>query len=591
MPKSSNTHVTQSLSHSSAMLNQDNLAQHTQHHHQLNEKRDFVQEFLDALDPSSAPQSDPGLEPVELTLDIVLKGSNSNSKVLTYEPSQQHSSIRPAQQILQYTQQYKQSKYSHLSQIQEHPASHNIVDKRKKISKEHQSPSHITEPRSLLQIDRRNLVDGARRKDGNGMAEKLDTKRGKKRKQDADNVEQNVQDLEIHDPHIYRVKRKRQTDDTHLKSAPQKANNDKKAKKCHGQEDRRVLNQQGEDKRKVQKKRAPLYDDVTNQESSGYDCHSRRRLRQYRHLHLSPILGRNSENTIHVKPAKTDSNKPRKILTHGSLIMNQFVSQNVSRERITIPEKLDHLGIFKKGKASRKTTIQQDIKYGFSEFAFLNYSNGPKEHHLREQCNEHIVTSEYFIDERRNDCAVISKSNSISSKILNDERPNRASTISPSNDELDINTRISLCPKNNNNVNSHRDSQLSQSNADFNQQQPRRRNINDTTPRIDHVLCSEPLEDVLGAMLEFEESRSPLRTHEDAVEPRNSQQSIPIESIPVVSESFLHPHANSQYYECDVPFPTSWQVHNTTYPHEQMYRIDDNLVLAHPICFDISGDA
>lgn len=43
------------------MLSHDNLARHTLHHQELDIKRDFVQEYLESLDPPAAPALDPDL--------------------------------------------------------------------------------------------------------------------------------------------------------------------------------------------------------------------------------------------------------------------------------------------------------------------------------------------------------------------------------------------------------------------------------------------------------------------------------------------------------------------------------------------------
>jgi hypothetical protein len=239
MPKPSNSHAAQGLSHTAAMLNQDNLAQHTQHHQELDESRDFVREFLETLDPSSAPQSDPGLEPVELTPDIVLRSPSVESKSrASYEPPQRLT-IRPAQQQTssQYqnqNQQYKQSRQQQQQPLQIHgqqQAPNNGLDKskkKKKVSKEHMELPKRThhESQPILQDNRKRPVSTTRRKEGNGVVGKDDTRQSKKRKQDVDDVEQGVHDLEIHDPHATnntssRVKRKRQMEgsSTKLKGA------------------------------------------------------------------------------------------------------------------------------------------------------------------------------------------------------------------------------------------------------------------------------------------------------------------------------------------------------------------------------------
>lgn len=232
MPKSSNSHAAQGSSHTAAMLNQDNLEQHTQHHQELDESRDFVREFLETLDPSSAPQSDPGLEPVELTSDIMLRSPSVESKSRALYDSPQRLTIRPAQQQTssQYqhqqsqTQQNKQKKYQQQQSLQvpgQQQAHNNSLDKpkRKKVSKEHMDLPKRThqESQPILQDNRKHPVSTTRRKEGNGVVGKDDTRQSKKRKQDVDDVEQGVHDLDIRDPNTTdntssRVKRKRKTE-------------------------------------------------------------------------------------------------------------------------------------------------------------------------------------------------------------------------------------------------------------------------------------------------------------------------------------------------------------------------------------------
>lgn len=234
MPKPSTSHAVHGSSHTAAMLNQDNLALHTQHHQELDESRDFVREFLDTLDPSSAPQSDPGLEPVELTPDIVLRSPSTESKSRGYD-SPQRLNIRPAQQQqpsqLQPQHQHQNQNQPHRQNKSQQQLSQNLgqqpeaqsnspdKSKRKKVSKEHQESPKRTphDPQPILQESRKHPVSTTRRKEGNGAVGKDDTRQSKKRKLDVDDVEQGVQDLEIRNSHSNnnpssRDKRKRQAD-------------------------------------------------------------------------------------------------------------------------------------------------------------------------------------------------------------------------------------------------------------------------------------------------------------------------------------------------------------------------------------------
>lgn len=89
------------------------------------------------------------------------------------------------------------------------------------------------------------------------------------------------------------------------------------------QDDRRALNQQDEDRHKDQGRRAPLHDLADNRSDTSHENqHSHCHQRQYRyHFPLSALL-QNSNSTVKDNAVKKDSNKPRKILTQGSLIMN-----------------------------------------------------------------------------------------------------------------------------------------------------------------------------------------------------------------------------------------------------------------------------
>ncbi|KAG9065320.1 hypothetical protein KI688_002644 [Linnemannia hyalina] len=350
------------------MLNLDNLAQHTQHHQELDESRNFVQEFLDTLDPSSAPQSDPGLGLVELAPDIVQKSPSTESKTRGYD-SPQRPNIRPAQQQQQHTsqhqpqlqhlnqnQQLRQNKYHQGPQQQAHSNSPE-KSKRKKVSKKHQESPKRTyhEPQPILHESRKHPVSTTRLKEGNGAVRKDDTRQSKKRKQNVDDVELGVQDLEIRDSHSTN-KRKRQTEGAPTRpKGPTTATNGKQAKNRHVQDDQHASNQQDED----------------------------RPIRQ------------NSNSTVKDNAGRKDSNKPRKILTQGSLIMNNHDNGNE-----------------------------------FSEDAFLNQRTDSRESRLSGRRNEQVVTSAYFINAKHDDNAAASESSSSYGNKSIHEQSKRASTAS-----------------------------------------------------------------------------------------------------------------------------------------------------------------
>ncbi|KAK3843492.1 MAG: hypothetical protein J3R72DRAFT_440954 [Linnemannia gamsii] len=526
MPKPSNANATHGTSHAAAMLNQDNLAQHTQHHQELDESRDFVREFLDTLDPFSAPLSEPGLEPVELMPDIVLRSPSTDSRPRTQDSPQQQKqqqqrlNIRPAQQSLQHQQQsqqqnqpHKQNKHQLVPPIQQQYQPNSNVDKskRKKVVKGQQEPQkRMMESRPIIQEDRKHPVDGTRLKDGSGAVAKDDTRQSKKRKQQVDDVEQGVQSLEIRDPHSdypsSREKRKRQTEGTATKPKAPKATKGKQAKSRLVQDDRHASNQQDEDRRKDPGRRAPLHDLADNQSDDGHDHHNQRRHRRH---HLLPVHQQKSEFAVNNKPGKTDSNKPRKILTQSSLIMNQFVSPNISRERITIPGKLDHLGIFKKGKASKKTTIQRDLGNEFSEDAFFNQRTDSRGSRISGRRQEQVIKSAYFTDEKQDqDGHTASKSSSSYGNKSEHEQFNRASIASSVDNvdpKADVKKRaIASTPH----VDRHRRDRQSvlsyHSSTHSNQQQLSRANTHRSASTTAQV-SSQPLEDALDSLLEINE--------------------------------------------------------------------------------------
>ncbi|KAF9133336.1 hypothetical protein BGW39_010041 [Mortierella sp. 14UC] len=541
MPKSSNTHAARGSSLSSAMLSQSNLAQHTQHHQELDESRDFVREFLDTLDPFSAPQADPGLEPVELTPDIVLRSPSIDSKPRTHESTQQQQrrhNIRATQQSSQnhqsqqQYQQHKQNKHQQVSHIQQQhqPNSTHDKSKRKKVVKGHQEPPKRTnESQPILQNDRKHLIDGPRRKEGNGAVVKDDIHKGKKRKQEVEDVERGVQDLEIRDPHTdnpsSREKRKRQKEGT------------------------------------ITKPKGPTV------------AKGKQALRQ------------TSDTAVNNKPGKKYSNKPRKILTQSSLIMNQFVSPNVSRERITIPGKLDHLGIFKKGKASKKTTVQRDVGNEFSENGFLNQRTDSRESHVIGRHQEQVVTSAYFTDARKDqDGLAASKSSSSYCNMNNYEQSNSAS-ITSFIDNAELKSDVKECAVASNHhigrdLRDRRGVLSYHSSAHSSQQQLNRTKTHGSAPTT-HVSSPQPLEDVFDTLLELNESGVQSPTQPTPAYYGQFQQSVPVQHVPA-ADPFAGSYNEPYPYGYAVPPPAPWQLetyHNIAHPDQQrVYPVYDNTV-------------
>ncbi|KAF8945157.1 hypothetical protein BGZ47_003153 [Haplosporangium gracile] len=594
MPKPSNTHAIQGSNHTSAMLNQGNLAQHTQHHQELDESRDFIREFLDTLDPSSAPQSDPGLEPVELTPDIVLRSPSTESKPRGYD-SPQRPNIRPAQQqqTLQHqrqrqyqnqNQQHRQNKHQQqLPQIQgqQQQTHSNSPDKskRKKVSKDHQESYKRThyEPQPIPQDNRKHPVSTTRRKEGNGAAGKDDTRQSKKRKQEVDDVEQGVQDLEIRGSRSTnnpssRDKRKRQTEGAPTTLKGPTTTKGKQAKNRLVQDDRRASNQQDEDRRKDRGKRASLHDLADNRSvNSDEDHHNRshRHQRQHRHHLVFPALRQNFNSTVKDNARKKDSNKSRKILTQGSLIMN-------------IPGKTDHLGIFKKGKASKKTIVQRDVGNEFSEDAFLNQRTDSRASRASRRRHEQMVTSAYFTNANQNYHAAVTKSSSSYGNKSIHGQSKSASTASSVQKRTVASTHRA-----NHHARDRQGASSYHSSANSNQQRLKRINMYESAPTTTHATTPQPLEDVLDPMLETNESTPAQPPPQvNPVEFDQLPQPVPVECLPA-ADTYSDPYVGPQLYEYATPLLAPWQLssyQNVPDPHQQMYAVYDLPAPILPAC-------
>jgi ABC-type Zn2+ transport system substrate-binding protein/surface adhesin len=95
------------------------------------------------------------------------------------------------------------------------------------------------------------------------------------------------------------------------------------------QDDRRASNQQDEDRRKDQGRRAPSHDLADNRSDTSHE-HQHNRDHQRQHQHHLPLSAfrQNSDSMVKDNAGKKDSNKPRKILTQDSLIMNVSFENN-----------------------------------------------------------------------------------------------------------------------------------------------------------------------------------------------------------------------------------------------------------------------
>ncbi|KAF9966764.1 hypothetical protein BGZ70_001378 [Mortierella alpina] len=160
------------------MLTQHNLSKHTERHHQLNEKRDFVEEYLDSLDLSA------------------LKGPSKvryhGSLSVGQEPSSAETSPQPAppqhpsqqQPTQQRHQQNKAKRRGPRSKTEQYSADEIAVDK----------------PHSRkTQEGKSALIEGTKRRDSLLTAGQDETKSSKRRRQYVEAVELEVQNLDINE--------------------------------------------------------------------------------------------------------------------------------------------------------------------------------------------------------------------------------------------------------------------------------------------------------------------------------------------------------------------------------------------------------
>lgn len=182
-----------STPNTNTMLSHDNLARHTLHHQELDHKRDFVQEYLESLNPSAAPEVDPELSTTtQRTMSapvssLKTKGSGGgNSKTSPHRHHQHHHHNHHSQDK---DKKGKQPDHNVPSSPMNAGASTYIESAVPKQS----SKKHVM---SQLDKDNPTMNDYMKRKDVS-KARLENTKHKKKRKKHADDVELNVEKLDI----------------------------------------------------------------------------------------------------------------------------------------------------------------------------------------------------------------------------------------------------------------------------------------------------------------------------------------------------------------------------------------------------------
>lgn len=333
-----------------------------------------------------------------------------------------------------------------------------------------------------------------------------------------------------------------------------------------------------------------LADNQNNNSNEHHPNRSHRHQRQHRHDLAHSTIRQSYNSAVKDNAWRKDSNKPRKILTQGSLIMNQFASSNVSRERITIPGKTDHLGIFKKGKASKKTTVQRDVGNEFSEDAFLNQPAVSRESRLSGRRHEQVVTSAYFTSAKQDDNASASKSGSSFGNNFIYEPSKSASTASSVHN---LNAKPALQKRNvasthhtSRYARGHQDALSYHSSTNSNQQQqPNRTNTDGSAPTPIHVTTPEPLEDVIDTLLETSESQAELPLQVNSIEIEQLQQPVPVMYLPT-AETYADPYMELQPHGYAALPPAPWQdqYHKMSALHQQQYSVYDVGVAVLPAC-------
>ncbi|ORZ16141.1 hypothetical protein BCR41DRAFT_61285 [Lobosporangium transversale] len=296
--------TTQSLKYPSiylSILNETNLVTHTKRHSLL-DKRDFIREYLDSLDIPTEPQQGP--EPILNTLPI--------------EETLRHGNTDEA--------------FIQLSQQQEISSSSKRKQQRDDVS------SQLTSSNTQNEEDQNLLGEVPRTGNARGITGVIDSKVDKRCKR-LSTVDQACENLNM----SKRCKECRTKPKRHAEQELNIGSVDKSKDKVRARNRKRRKRQEeplaslrdmGYPRRQKRAHSpqeciaASKVEYTDGSESDGGHRHCRMPLQRRQRLQTMLATRR--------MDARSHSNKPRKIFTQSSLIMNQFVSPKVSKERITV---------------------------------------------------------------------------------------------------------------------------------------------------------------------------------------------------------------------------------------------------------------
>ncbi|KAF9991179.1 hypothetical protein BGZ75_002806 [Mortierella antarctica] len=166
------------------MLTQHNLSKHTERHHQLNEKRDFVEEYLDSLD-----------------LSALKLASNIRTQNIPSKEQELSSTGTSSQPILPQHQSQSQSQSQQQPQQQRHQQ-----DKAKRRGTRSKLEQHSADEASAAkqhsrktQESKSTLIESTKRRDSLMTSRQDETKSSKRRRQYVEAVELEVQNLDINE--------------------------------------------------------------------------------------------------------------------------------------------------------------------------------------------------------------------------------------------------------------------------------------------------------------------------------------------------------------------------------------------------------
>ncbi|KAF9957519.1 hypothetical protein BGZ72_001745 [Mortierella alpina] len=162
------------------MLTQDNLNKHTERHHQLNEKRDFVEEYLDSLDLSALKVATNTRTRGSLREGQELSSADTSSQ-LTLPLHQSQQQPRPQQQR---QQQDKAKRRGTRSKLEQHSTD---------------EVSAVRPHSRKTQESKSTPIEGTKRRDSVLAARQDETKSSKRRRQYVEAVELEVQNLDINE--------------------------------------------------------------------------------------------------------------------------------------------------------------------------------------------------------------------------------------------------------------------------------------------------------------------------------------------------------------------------------------------------------